>query len=325
MAAFLRVGQDGEATVTSVRHADSSGGLRPGVRTDPGMNVLRLLREDHTVYEPDLRRARGDLVRALDEAGMGSATALPLALGGDLAGILVVARRAKSAFSSADCAFLHQLAEHVALAMHQISLVEEVRRAYDDLRATQQVAMQQERLRAMGRMASGVAHDINNALAPVTIHSESMLESQAGPDEKSRHRLETILAAGESIATTVGRMREFYRKRDEQAPFGPVRPGAVARQVLDLTRPRWHYYPPAVRRADRREGRDRGRGAGDPCGRGRYPGLTGWGTQSREEAGIGGLVDQVLSKPPRVARMREALARVRSRPVPSPPGSREGT
>jgi hypothetical protein len=41
--------------------------------------------------------------------------------------------------------------------------------------------------------------------------------------------------------------------------------------------------------------------------------LTGWGTQSREEAGVAGLVDEVLSKPPRLARMREALARARSR------------
>jgi signal transduction histidine kinase/ActR/RegA family two-component response regulator len=243
MAAFLKVGADGSATVTSVRNVESTLGLRPGTRADPGDEVLRRLREDHTVYEADLGRARGDLLRALDEAGMRSAAALPLAVRGDLAGILVVARRDPAAFSSADCAFLHQLAEHVALALHQVRLAEEVRRAYEELRATQQLAMQQERLRAMGQMASGIAHDINNALAPVTIYSESMLESPAGLDEKGRRQLKTILAASESIATTVARMREFYRKRDEQAPFGTVRLDAIARQVLELTRPRWHDIP----------------------------------------------------------------------------------
>ena len=42
-----------------------------------------------------------------------------------------------------------------------------LQQAYDDLRQTQQTVMQQERLRALGQMASGIAHDINNAISPV--------------------------------------------------------------------------------------------------------------------------------------------------------------
>lgn len=50
-------------------------------------------------------------------------------------------------------------------------LNEALQRAYDDLRASQQQVMQQERLRALGQMASGVAHDINNAISPVTLYA----------------------------------------------------------------------------------------------------------------------------------------------------------
>src|SRR5689334_4480899 len=39
---------------------------------------------------------------------------------------------------------------------------DDLQRAYDDLRQTQQSVVQQERLRALGQMASGIAHDINN-------------------------------------------------------------------------------------------------------------------------------------------------------------------
>ena len=59
------------------------------------------------------------------------------------------------------------LSEHVALAAHQAQLHSELENAYNELRQTQQTVMQQERLKALGQMASGIAHDINNALSPV--------------------------------------------------------------------------------------------------------------------------------------------------------------
>ena len=43
------------------------------------------------------------------------------------------------------------------------------------LRQTQDQIVQQERLRALGTMASGVAHDFNNALSPITGFSNLLL------------------------------------------------------------------------------------------------------------------------------------------------------
>jgi signal transduction histidine kinase len=62
--------------------------------------------------------------------------------------------------------FLRQLSSHVALASQQARLYGALQAAYQDLRQTQQTVMQQERLRALGQIASGIAHDINNALSP---------------------------------------------------------------------------------------------------------------------------------------------------------------
>ena len=89
---------------------------------------------------------------------------------------------ASDSFSSDDCEFLRQLASHVALAAHQARLYGALQAAYQDLRQTQQTVMQQERLRALGQIASGIAHDINNALSPAALYTQSMLEHDTGPE-----------------------------------------------------------------------------------------------------------------------------------------------
>ena len=95
-------------------------------------------------------------------------------------------------FSSADCEFLRQLSEQVALAAHQAQLYGTLQQAYDDLRQTQHTVMQQERLRALGQMASGIAHDINNAISPVALYTESLLEREPNLSERAHDYLVTV-------------------------------------------------------------------------------------------------------------------------------------
>ena len=137
-------------------------------------------------------------------------------------GVLIAARRVPTGFSSADCEFLRQLSEHVALAAHQAQLHTALQRAYDDLHQTQQAVMQQERLKALGQMASGIAHDINNAISPVALYTESLLETETGLSPRARDYLETIQRANEDVAATVARMREFYRPREAELVLSPV-------------------------------------------------------------------------------------------------------
>ena len=54
----------------------------------------------------------------------------------------------------------------------RVRLTEGTQKAYDELRRTQQAVVQQERLRALGQMSSGVAHDINNALCPIGAYAD---------------------------------------------------------------------------------------------------------------------------------------------------------
>lgn len=190
-------------------------------------------------YEPDISGMPFPLQAQLSLAGIHALVAAPLQVENKVFGCFLAGRLEPDSFQSEDCEFLRQLSEHVALAAHQAQLYGALQRAYDDLRQSQQVVMQQDRLRALGQMASGIAHDINNALSPVALYTEAMLETEKGLSPTARSQLEVIRRAVEDVGHTIGRMREFYRQREPQLPGAPLQLNELARQVLDLTRPRW--------------------------------------------------------------------------------------
>jgi CheY-like chemotaxis protein len=103
--------------------------------------------------------------------------------------------------------------------------------------------MQQERLRALGQMASGIAHDINNALSPAALYLQSLLERETSLSTGARESLTIVLRAIDDVANTVARMREFYRPRETQLEHGPVDVNRVLLQVVELTRARWSDMP----------------------------------------------------------------------------------
>ena len=128
---------------------------------------------------------------------------------------------------------------------HMLGQIQEqnmaLQQAYDDLRQTQLAITQQERLRALGQMASGIAHDINNAISPASLYVESLLEREPNLSERTRTYLTTIQRAIDDVAQTVRRLREFYRKREPQLTLTPVDLNKSVEQVADLTRAHWAY------------------------------------------------------------------------------------
>jgi signal transduction histidine kinase/PAS domain-containing protein/ActR/RegA family two-component response regulator len=168
------------------------------------------------VYEPDTSAVQIAFPQRLAAAGLGAMVAAPLQIESKVFGALIVARREARSFSGADCEFINQVARHVALAQHQTQLYGALDVAYRELRQTQQAVMRQEKLRVLGQMASGIAHDINNALSPAAI---------------------------EGVAQTVARMKEAYSQRDTQVAQQAVHMNRVIEHVIDLTRARWSTMP----------------------------------------------------------------------------------
>jgi signal transduction histidine kinase/ActR/RegA family two-component response regulator len=126
-------------------------------------------------------------------------------------------------------------------ATQKAELYEQLRAAHEQLKATQAQVVEQERLRALGQMASGVAHDFNNALAPVLGFTELLLlqPQKWGDTEHVRRQLELVHTAAKDAAQVVRQLREFYRKGDENEPLQPLDLEPLVHQVAALTEPRW--------------------------------------------------------------------------------------
>jgi PAS domain S-box-containing protein len=202
-------------------------------------NGLARCVQGQVVYEPDIAQSQFPFPMRLASAGLRSLVIAPLLVESQVFGVLISARRTLEGFSSGECEFLRQASEHTALAAHQAQLYGALQRAYDDLRTSQQQVMQQERLRALGQMASGIAHDINNAISPVALYTEALLERETSLSPRARSQLEIIQRAVDDIAQTVARMGEFYRQREPQLSLAPVDLNKLVGQVIALTRARW--------------------------------------------------------------------------------------
>ena len=113
--------------------------------------------------------------------------------------------------------------------------------ALADLHRAQETMVQQERLRALGQMASGVTHDFNNALTPIVGYTDFLLlRPQILDDrEKTMTYLKNINTAAKDAANVVKRLREFYRRRDEAEVFPVVSLDAIVRQSIAMTQPKW--------------------------------------------------------------------------------------
>ena len=124
-------------------------------------------------------------------------------------------------------------------------------RAMLDLKTAEMQNVQHERLRALGTMASGVAHDFNNALVPILGYTDVLLKHpEFLRDAERTHRyLRSMNTAANDAGKIVARLREFYRPREIGEAFTTVHLDRMAKEVLSLTEPRWKSQAEAEGRA----------------------------------------------------------------------------
>ena len=113
--------------------------------------------------------------------------------------------------------------------------------ALAELKRTQMRIIQHERLGAIGQMASGIAHNFNNALMPILGFSDLLIQNpqMLQDTEDTVQMLTDIRTAAQDAAESVRRLRDFYKPQDEDERRTSVDLNALTESAIALTQPKW--------------------------------------------------------------------------------------
>ncbi len=184
--------------------------------------------------------------------GTGSFICMPVRVGDRVIGVINLAKKEDTSttpptprpFNQTDLQFLTALLTYIGYAVDNARLLQEAQQSanqlqnvVDDLRATQAQLVRGETLSAIGKLASGMAHHLNNLFAVILGRLETLLTKTLEPE--TRRYLEIVERAAKDGAEVVRRVQRFSRVQPVARTM-PVNLNQLAQEVLDLTRPRWH-------------------------------------------------------------------------------------
>lgn len=200
--------------------------------TRPLDEVSMLLSMPDSIVSRVYRDGEPVLVSGLDEhvqtcaylqsMGLHSAVATPLKHHGRILGILVASHEMPGYFSEDAFRMLRSIGEQAALAvrnaqlyaaLHQYAqnLEEMVEERTQQLKAAQAQLIQTEKLAALGRMAAGIAHEVNNPLQPILGCLEGAIEEIETGQPVDAEGLRLAEGEVQRIKAIVSRLLDFAR------------------------------------------------------------------------------------------------------------------
>jgi PAS domain S-box-containing protein len=162
--------------IASVGHRSEFAKSFPVVTLPAGL--IQQLRATHATFLSVQSLPLPPIAKELQKKeGVESAYVVTLWANEKIIGALVVGSRRLREFSSADISLLTAVGSQVAIAADHSRLYEETRKAYEDLRRTQEQLVHSEKLAAVGQLISGVAHELNNPLTAILGYSQLLSSS----------------------------------------------------------------------------------------------------------------------------------------------------
>ncbi len=170
---------------------------------------------------------------------------VPLALEGKLFGTFSVDRLGAPP-SPEEVEILELLTDHATVVLHNSRLIAQLR---EQLAETQRLREQEreyhlqmrqtERLRALGELASGVAHNFNNALTIIQGRI-GLLKAKAN-DESTLRSLDIMHKVTQDAANIVRRIQNFARVREGDSDFERLDLSQLVQETVEATQPRWMH------------------------------------------------------------------------------------
>jgi signal transduction histidine kinase/ActR/RegA family two-component response regulator len=170
----------------------------------------------------------------LTSHGLQAGIALPLGVREQPVGILAAYYRTPHQFSDEESRALTSLVHQTALALEKVRLHADLQASLERLKETQAQLIQADKLKALGTLLSGMAHELNNPLSTIQL-SLQLMRKQVGLPEPIRRRLDVVHEACERAARIVRELLVFARRRPPERRRVDL--NEVARNALTLETP----------------------------------------------------------------------------------------
>jgi len=142
-----------------------------------------------------------------------SILSVPLKTKGQTIGAIEAMNKEDGPFNAEDLRLLTSMAAPAATAIENAQLYDRVRQGMRKLEETQAQLVQSARLAAVGELAAGVAHEINNPLTSIIGFTRLLLEDLP-PEDSIRTDLETIDREAARTRQIVRALLDFARTSD---------------------------------------------------------------------------------------------------------------
>ena len=147
---------------------------------------------------------------------------------------------AAASFDQVDLEILSLFADQVASVLETRTLLTDLQSSMSELREAQERLVRGERLRTLGELSSGVAHEFNNLLTGILARLQLLRLEPMDPGVG--RELGLVEDAALDAARIVRRLQTFTR-RQQQRGFEIVDLGAVCAQAVEFLRPLWASNP----------------------------------------------------------------------------------
>lgn len=159
----------------------------------------------------------------------GAAAAFPLRRGDELAGVMVLLRKARVAYSQSTLDKGMLLSESVRIAVNNSRAYKDLRDANRQIREAEAKKLRAERLAVLGQMAASVAHEVRNPLGAIE-NCLGVLRSSVGGQGNARDALEIVEEEVQRLERLTGNFLSFGKPREHALETAyPVR---IAEQAI---------------------------------------------------------------------------------------------
>jgi len=173
---------------------------------------------------------------------------VPLVISDETVGFLNASHSEPNFFEGKHLIMLESLARHASVAIQNARLLDEVKSALEKEQGMREQLVQADKLAALGKMVTAIAHEINNPIQTVK-NSFYLLEDQLEADSPASEYLKLASAEANRIADLVSQLRGTYAAGSKE--FARVDVPALLAEVRDLLAPQLKKRGVEWRQADK--------------------------------------------------------------------------